>query len=43
MIKKIVLILILCSIVFSCGKKGDPEYKEPENNAKIQSVLKNKV
>ncbi len=43
MIKKIILILILCSIVFSCGKKGDPEYKEPENNAKIQSVLKNKV
>ena len=43
MIKKIILILILCSAVFSCGKKGDPEYKEPGNNAKIQSVLINKV
>ena len=43
MIKKIILILILCFMVFSCGKKGDPEYKEPKNNAKIQSVLKNKV
>ena len=43
MIKKIILILILCSVVFSCGKKGDPEYKEPENNAKIQSFLINKV
>ena len=43
MIKKIVLILILCSAIFSCGKKGDPEYKDPENNAKIQSTLMNKV
>ena len=43
MIKKIILILILCSVVFSCGKKGDPKYKDPENNAKLQSVLINKV
>ena len=43
MIKKIILILILCSVVFSCGKKGDPEYKDPENNAKLQSALINKV
>ena len=39
MIKKIILILILCSAIYSCGKKGDPEYKEPENNVKIQSTL----
>ena len=25
------------------GKKGDPEYKEPKNNAKIQSILINRV
>ena len=43
MIKKIILILILCSSILSCGKKGDPKYKEPENNAKIQSILINKV
>ena len=43
MIKKIVLIIILCTAISSCGKKGDPEYKEPENNAKIQSVLIKKV
>ena len=43
MIKKIILILILCIAVYSCGKKGDPEYKDPENNAKIQSALINKV
>ncbi len=27
MIKKIILTLILFCIMFSCGKKGDPEYK----------------
>ena len=42
MIKKIVFILILFIAVLSCGKKGDPEYKEPENNANIQSII-NKV
>ena len=43
MIKKIILTLVLCCIVISCGKKGDPEYKEPENNVKIQSFLIKKV
>tara|TARA_B100000401_G_scaffold416413_1_gene338712 strand:- start:163 stop:291 length:129 start_codon:yes stop_codon:yes gene_type:complete len=28
MIKKITLLLILSCMVFSCGKKGDPVYKE---------------
>ena len=28
MIKKILLIVILLTFVFSCGKKGDPEYKQ---------------
>ena len=27
MIKKTILIIILSVLVFSCGKKGDPEYK----------------
>ena len=27
MIKKITLTLILCFMIISCGKKGDPEYK----------------
>ena len=43
MIKKIILILILCSTISFCGKKGDPKYKEPENNAKVQSILIKKV
>ena len=28
MIKKFALILIIISFTVSCGKKGDPEYKE---------------
>ena len=27
MIKRLILISILSTILFSCGKKGDPEYK----------------
>jgi len=26
MIKKLILISIFCSFLFSCGKKGDPQY-----------------
>ncbi len=43
MIKKIILSLIICFAIFSCGKKGDPEYKDPKNNAKIQTLLTDKV
>ena len=43
MIKKISLSLIICLIMFSCGKKGDPEYKEPKNNAKLEIFLIDKV
>ena len=39
MIKKIIITLTLCFLIFSCGKKGDPEYREPKNNAKIQNFL----
>jgi len=38
MIKKIILISIFCSLIFSCGKKADPEYK-----AKKDPILINKV
>ena len=27
MIKKLILISIFCSLVFSCGKKEDPKYE----------------
>ena len=43
MIKKIILTLLLSCIIFSCGKKGDPEYKDPEKKTEIQSILINKA
>ena len=30
--KIILIILFICFIVISCGKKGDPVYKESRNN-----------
>jgi hypothetical protein len=41
--KKIILTLILCCILVSCGKKGDPVYKDPKKKATIQSVFLNKA
>ena len=32
MIKKIILLSIFCFLLFSCGKKGDPEYQTSKNN-----------
>ena len=32
MIKKLILISVLGILLFSCGKKGDPEYKAYKNN-----------
>ena len=39
MIKKISLVLILCLFVVSCGKKGDPEYKNSSKKEKVQKIL----
>ena len=30
MIKKLILISIICSFLFSCGKKADPQYEGNE-------------
>ena len=43
MIKKITLTLILLCLIVSCGKKGDPVFKDSEKKAKIQSFLLNKA
>ena len=43
MIKKITLIILLFCVVISCGKKGDPEYKDPEKKARIYKVLISKA
>tara|TARA_B100000579_G_C22425416_1_gene662739 strand:- start:172 stop:300 length:129 start_codon:yes stop_codon:yes gene_type:complete len=41
--KKISIFLMLCCIIISCGKKGDPEYKDPEKKAEMQNIVINKV
>tara|TARA_B100001063_G_C16633222_1_gene486937 strand:+ start:569 stop:700 length:132 start_codon:yes stop_codon:yes gene_type:complete len=41
--KKIALALIMFFLVISCGKKGDPTYKESKKNLLIKTVLINKV
>ena len=43
MIKKITLTLILCFLIVSCGKKGNPVYKESNQKSKIQNIFKNKA
>ena len=35
MIKKLILISIFSILLFSCGKKNDPEYKTEKNNILI--------
>ena len=37
MIKKLILIFIFCTLLFACGKKGDPEYKA---NKQISLILR---
>ena len=42
MIRKITLALILFCILVSCGKKGDPEYKESTIKKNMQLLSINK-
>ena len=41
MIKKFTIIILLFYAVISCGKKGDPEYINPDKKAEIKEVLIN--
>jgi len=43
MIKKILLVLLLCLAVVSCGKKGNPEYKDSEKKENIETILLQKA
>ncbi len=43
MIKKISFIFLICCLLVSCGKKGDPEYKDLKQKAKKIIILKNKA
>jgi len=38
MIKKIILIVICFAILFSCGRKGDPEYQNYQSEIIIHKV-----
>jgi len=38
MIKKILLITIILTFAVSCGKKGDPEFKESKINKLIRKI-----
>ena len=39
MIKRIFLILFILCTAVSCGKKGDPQYKEPEKKTKLPNII----
>jgi hypothetical protein len=43
MIQKKILILILCCMVISCGKKESPIYKESKKNIEVKKILINKA
>ena len=43
MIRKFALALMLCCILVSCGKKGDPEYKETTIKKNMRLLLINKA
>mgnify|MGYP001171639957 CR=1 FL=1 len=43
MIKKITFVILVCCILFSCGKKSDPEYKALNNEIKIPTFIINKT
>ena len=43
MIRKFALALMLCCILMSCGKKGDPEYKDSKKEEIIPTITINKA
>ena len=43
MIRNFALALIFCCLLITCGKKGDPEYKESKIRKNIQLFLINKA
>ena len=43
MIRKFALALMLICILISCGKKGDPEFKESTVKKNMQLLLINKA
>ena len=43
MIKKIFFTLIICFMIFSCGKKGDPVYEDPKKILQKKIISLNKA
>ena len=43
MIKKFTFVILVCCILVSCGKKGDPEYKSTDNEIKVSTIIINKI
>jgi hypothetical protein len=43
MIKKITFIFLISCLLISCGKKGDPEYKYPEQKVGKIIIFTNKA
>ena len=43
MIKKIFFTLIICFMIFSCGKKGDPVYEDPKKSSSKKIISLNKA
>ncbi|WP_435151051.1 hypothetical protein ACIJYB_00025 [Candidatus Pelagibacter bacterium nBUS_44] len=43
MIKRISFIFMICCLLVSCGKKSDPEYKDPKQKTEKIIILKNKA
>ena len=43
MIKKITFVILVCCVLLSCGKKGDPEYKSSNKEIKLSTIIINKV
>ncbi len=43
MIKKVIFFVLVCCVLVSCGKKGDPEYKAFNKEIKILEIIINKI
>ena len=43
MIKKITFIFLLLCLLASCGKKGDPKYKDPDQKVEKIIIFTNKA
>ena len=43
MIKKITFVILVCCILASCGKKGDPKYKSSSKETEVSTIIINKV